>query len=98
MADSWQETSRSGGIQRDQHTYATQIVGVMLPGDIGSTTKLPTVGKLMNGSGSATDWTTAPTTEAHALSAYIVQNIRIDKTSQAGRAFTYSIATIVKGA
>ena len=84
MAASWAETSRSGNITETAHEYVKTIVGVMLAA---ADTGYPTVGQ--------TDAGAAP---GNAVTDYIVQDLRIDKVSQAGRVFTYQRATKEKAA
>jgi len=82
MADTWLETSKSGDIQETQHAYIKTIVGVMLAvTDSG----FPLIGK-----------TDGEATPSNAITDYIVEDLRLDKTTHAGRVFTYQHAIKLK--
>ena len=83
MADTtWLETSKSGGIVETQHAYVKTIVGVMLAADDDG---FPRIKK-----------TDADATPSNAITDYIVETLRLDTDSHAGRVFTYQKAIKLK--
>lgn len=82
MADTWQETSKSGNFTENKDEYVVEIVGVMLDKD---DTGYPAEGE--------TDAGAAPT---DSITDYIVQTVAIDPNQQAGRSFVRCIATKLK--